>query len=252
MGRRLMRQMTERSVEVVLIRINAKGFVMFNKVCVFSRAWSRALLPLSLTAIAISSQAGCLGLAANLMNVVKGHTVKADFDGLEEKRVAVVTITDSSQYSDDASARILSRRVADILQTEVKKIEIVREDEVQQWRDRNGWDAIEFIDIGRGVKADKVVAIEMTNLRLRDGATLYRGRATVTTTVYDVKTGNAEFRRHLDEFTYPETAGQYTSETTETRFRTLYLSVLASRLSRFFHSYDYSDTVALDATIITQ
>jgi len=210
------------------------------------------LAPLGLFSLLFASQVGCLGLAANLMNAVRGHTMDAEFDELKEKRVAVVTITDSSQYSDDASARILSRRVADILLTEVKKIDIVREDEVQQWRDRNGWDAIEFIDIGKGVKADKVVAIEMTNLRLRDGATLYRGRAAVTTTVYDVKTGRAEFRRHLDEFTYPETAGQYTSETTEARFRTLYLSVLATRLARFFHPYDYSDTIALDATIINQ
>ena len=108
------------------------------------------------------------------------------------------------------------------------------------------------IDIGRGVKADKVLAIEMTNLRLQDGATLYRGRATVTVTVYNVKTGEVEFRKHLDEFTYPETAGQYTSETTETKFRSLYLSVLGSRIGRFFHGYDYSDTVAMDATIITQ
>jgi hypothetical protein len=205
-----------------------------------------------LVCIVLLSQAGCLGMAANLMNVVKGHTVKAEFEGLEGQRVAVVTLTDSSQYSDDASARILSRRVSEILLKEVKGVELVREDEVQQWRDRNGWDAIEFIDIGKGVKADKVVAIEMTDLRLRDGATLYRGRAAVTTTVYDVKSGKTEFRKHLDEFTYPETAGQYTSETTEARFRTLYLSVLAARISRWFHSYDYSDTVAMDATIITQ
>lgn len=205
-----------------------------------------------LVAIVLLTQSGCLGLAANLMNVVKGHTVKAEFKELEGKRVAVVTLTDSSQYSDDASARILSRRVSEILLKEVKDIELVREDEVQQWRDRNGWDAIEFIDIGKGVKADKVIAIEMTNLRLRDGATLYRGRAAVTTTVYDVKSGKTEFRKHLDEFTYPETAGQYTSETTEARFRTLYLSVLAARISRWFHSYDYSDTVAMDAAIITQ
>jgi len=207
---------------------------------------------LFLVGLLMALQTGCLGLAANLMNAVKGHTVEAEFDGLKDKRVAVVTLTDSSQYSDDASARILSRMVAEILKANVKKIDIVREDEVQQWRDQKGWDAIEFVDIGRGVKADKVVAIEMTNLRLRDGATLYRGRATVTTTVYDVASGKTEFRKHLDEFTYPETAGQYTSETTETKFRTLYLNVLAARVSRYFHSYDFSDTVAMDATIITQ
>jgi len=229
---------------------SAKGFVMM--VCFAKRCCPASVVFALIGLTLVVTQVGCLGLAANLINAVKGHSIEAEFAGLKEKRVAVVTITDSSQYSDDASARILSRRVADILQVEVKKIDIVREDEVQQWRDRNGWDAIEFIDIGKGVKADKVVAIEMTNLKLRDGATLYRGRATVTTTVYDVASGKAEFRRHLDEFTYPETAGQYTSETTEAKFRTLYLGVLATKLARFFHPYDFSDTVALDATIINQ
>jgi len=232
---------------VMLICANGNSRTAFGRLGRLGRANS-----LLLVGLLLALQTGCLGLAANLMNVVRGHTVEAEFDGLKEKRVAVVTLTDSSQYSDDASARILSRMVAEILNANVKKIDIVREDEVQQWRDQKGWDAIEFVDIGRGVKADKVVAIEMTDLRLRDGATLYRGRAAVTTTVYDVASGKTEFRKHLDEFTYPETAGQYTSETTETKFRTLFLNVLAARVSRYFHSYDFSDTVAMDATIISQ
>jgi hypothetical protein len=213
---------------------------------------SRRAALLSMIAAGLTTQSGCIGFAANIMNVVRGHTVKAEFPGLEGKRVAVVTITDSSQYSDDASARILSRRVSDILASEVKDIKLVREDEVQQWRDRNGWDAIEFIDIGRGVKADKVLGIEMTGLRLRDGATLYRGRAAVTATVYDIQSGSVEFRRHLEEFTYPVTAGMYTSETTEPKFRNLFLGVLAAKIARYFHGYDFSDTVALDAAIVNQ
>ncbi len=127
---------------------------------------------LSLVGLLCAANSGCMGLAlaANVINAVKGYTVDAEFKGLREKRVAVVTLTDSSQYSDDASARILSRRISDILRTEVKDIELVREDEVQQWRDRNGGDAVEFLDIGRGVKADKVLGVELTNLKLRDGA----------------------------------------------------------------------------------
>ncbi len=224
------------------------------KRCSAQVTFTRRALGLSLVSLLCAANSGCMGLslAANVINAVKGYTVDAEFKGLREKRVAVVTLTDSSQYSDDASARILSRRISDILRTEVKDIELVREDEVQQWRDRNGWDAVEFLDIGRGVKADKVLGVELTNLKLRDGATLYRGRATVTVTVYDVASGALEFRKHLDEFTYPESAGQYTSETTESRFRSLYLSVLAARISRFFHPYDFSDTVAMDATIINQ
>lgn len=213
---------------------------------------SRRACLFSLLGSGLVMQSGCLGLAANMVNMVRGHSVKAEFPGLEGKRVAVVTITDSSQYSDDAAARILSRRISDILNEQVKDIRLVREDEVQQWRDRNGWDAIEFLDIGRGVKADKVLGIEMTGLRLRDGATLYRGRSSVTATVYDIATDTVEFRRHLDDFTYPTSAGMYTTETTEAKFRTLYLGVLAARIARHFHSYDFSDTVALDAAIVSQ
>lgn len=213
---------------------------------------SRRACLLTLLGSGLVMHSGCIGLAANMVNMVRGHSVKAEFPGLEGKRVAVVTITDSSQYSDDTAARILSRRIADILNEQVKDIKLVREDEVQQWRDRNGWDAIEFLDIGRGVKADKVLGIEMTGLRLRDGATLYRGRSSATVTVYDIATDTVEFRRHLDDFTYPTSAGMYTSETTEAKFRNLYLGVLAGRIARHFHSFDFSDTVALDAAIVSQ
>lgn len=208
----------------------------------------------SLLALGLGTQPGCLGLAANVVNVVRGYTVEPEYPGLEGKRVAIVTVTDSSQYSDDASARILSRRVSEILSTELskKKVSLVREDEVHQWRDRNGWDAIEFLDIGRGVKADKVIGIEMVGLRLRDGATLYRGRAGVMVTVYDVAEGTVEFRKNLEEFTYPKSAGMYTTETTESKFRNLYLGVLASTIARSFHGYDHSDTVAMDAAIVSQ
>ena len=100
----------------------------------------------------------------------------AKYDGLEDTRVAVVTVTDSSHYTDDVSARLLSRKVGEVLTTEVDDLRLVREDRIQQWRDTNGWDSIDFLEIGQGVNAEKVLGIELTNLRLRDGATLYRGR----------------------------------------------------------------------------
>ena len=203
-----------------------------------------------LASCGLATQVGCIGMAANLINAVRGYSIDPEYNGLQGQRVAVVAVTDSSQFSDDAAARILSRRVADMLLSKVKNIKLVREDEVQQWRDRNGWDALEFIDIGRGVKADKVVGIEVSDMRLRDGATLYRGRAGVTVAVYDVPSGSIEFRRHIDEFTFPVNAGMYTSETTEAKFRSRFLGVLAERIARHFHGYDFADTVAMDPRIL--
>jgi len=195
------------------------------------------------------TQPGCLGLYANLMHAVGADKIPAEYDGLQKTRLAIVTVTDSSQYSNDTSARILSRRVGEILTREVDGVTLVREDLIEQWRDKNGWDSVDFLAIGRGVKAEKLLGIELTNLRLRDGATLYRGRADVTMSVIDVATGDILYRRELDEFTFPTSAGQYTSETTETRFRKLYLDILAKQLCRSFYAWDFHETVALDGSI---
>lgn len=205
---------------------------------------------LALLGMMLATQAGCIGLVSHLLHSAGKDLVPAEYEGLEEQRVAVLTVIDSSKYTDDVAARMVSREVGELVATNVKKVELVREDEVEEWRNRHGWDKLDFLTIGRGVDADKVVAIELNDLKLRDGATLYRGQVNATTTVYDVKTGKREFRRHLDDYSYPVTGGQYTSETTEPKFRRVFLHRLSEVLARYFHPYDFHDSVALDAELL--
>ncbi len=197
-------------------------------------------------------QTGCLGLTSNLMHAAGMDMIPAEYDGLEESTVAILTISEGTQYSNDAAARDLSRRVGEVLSKNVKKVKLVREDLIEQWRDTNGWDTLAYDAIGKGVKAEKVVAIELANLRLREGATLYQGRADVTIKVIEVATGTVVYTKSLDEYTYPTSTGQHTSETTETRFRKLYLTMLADEIGRAFHPYDVSDRIALDSRIASQ
>lgn len=202
-------------------------------------------------AAAALAQAGCLHMA-NLMHAAGLDMIPPEYDGLEDSTVAIVTVSDSSQYYNDVAARELNRSVSEILTREIKEIQLIRQDKVDQWRDVNGWDAIDFAEVGKGVEAQKVLGIELSNLRLQDGATLYRGRADVVINVIDVETGNIEYTRSLEEFTYPTVAGQYTSETTEPRFRKLYLGMLAQEIGRSFHPYDMTDRIAMDSAIASQ
>ena len=71
--------------------------------------------------------------------------------------------------------------------------------------------------------------------------TLYCGTSDVTLSVIDVATGEVDFTKSLEEYRYPTMAGQHTSETTESRFRKLYLQTLAEEIGRSFHPYDMSD-----------
>lgn len=203
-----------------------------------------------LLASIVCTQVGCTSALTTIMYAVGADLQPADFKGLARKRVAVVVITDGSQYSDDITSRTLTRKVADYLEIEVDGVDLIAEESIDSWKDINGWEDLDFAALGKGVKAEKVLGIELTGLKLREGQTLYRGRANVTTTVYDVATGRKEFRRSLDDFTFPVHTGKYASETTEAKFRRDFLDILSRRIVRHFHRYDPRDSVALDAVIV--
>lgn len=216
--------------------------------------WAKTSIKVAFLALLICIAllaAGC-GMMSNLIHASGADMEPAKYKGLKDATVAIVTVTDSSQYSDDVVARELSQRIGVILTQKVDDVKLVRADKIRQWRDVNGWDSIDFHSIGKGVKAEKVLGIEVTGMKLREGSTLYRGRADVNVKVIDVETGTVNFEQQLDEFIYPKMAGQSTTETTESRFRKLYLNMLAQEIGRNFHRYDAIDRIALDSFIARQ
>ena len=176
---------------------------------------SRRKLCMAMISGAAVLQTGCLGLASNLMHAVGMDMIPPEYEGFEEQTVAVITISDSSSYTRDQKSAELSTFVGRILTQKIKDIKVVRDDKVSHWRDTNGWDSLDFSEIGEGVEADKVLGIELSNFSLRDGPTLYCGTSDVTISVIDVATGDLEFSKSLEEYRYPTMAGQHTSETTE-------------------------------------
>ena len=55
-------------------------------------------LACSFTIVMLVTTVGCMGGLAQLLYVIKGHKIPAEFNGLEGKRVAVVCISDASAY----------------------------------------------------------------------------------------------------------------------------------------------------------
>lgn len=204
---------------------------------------------LGLLALSLS---GCLGLTSNLMHMVGADMVPAQYPDLEDCKVAIMTTTQATHYKDDSSAEMLSQRVGAILTQKVDDIRLVRQSEIQQHRDRVGWENNDIIGLGESVEAEKILLIELDHMKLRDGKSMYRGSADVVVTVLDVATGDEVFRRELDEYTFPRTAGQHITETSENQFRKVYLGMLALEIGRTFHRYDFSDTFAQDGAIASQ
>lgn len=207
---------------------------------------SLAWVCLALTLLATST--GCINLAANLIHAIQGNNRPAEFDGLKEKRVAVVVATDSG-LSTDASSKMMSSQIEALLNSNVKKVDVVRGEEVAKWLDAHGWNDSDYVEIGKGVEADLVVAVDVKKLTLKNGATLYRGQSDITVSVYDVKSdGKIMYRKQIPEFAFPNLGGTPVTDTSEAKFRGAYLALIARTASGLFYEVEATSDFALDAT----
>ncbi len=218
----------------------------------FQRFASRRFVFSILIIACILPTAGCIGMVANLLNVVGAGLMPAAFAGLEEKKVAVVCVSNSELFGPTSTSSDIGLRVSKLLAKKVKKVEVVSQQKVDDWIDLNGWDMVDFIAIGRGVEADMVVAIDIDAMSLHDGPTMYKGRSIVHIVVYDMITGEEVFSRSPPEVEFPMTAGVPSTSTSEREFRKLFMDNLAGRIARHFYAFDINEDVAGDVETLSR
>jgi hypothetical protein len=200
-------------------------------------------------ALTVVSSSGCIGFTSHLLYWIHGgHKIAPEFDGLEDKRVAVVCVSNSTSYGPNSVSGMLQRFVATILSQKGDDIEVVPQEEVADWIDNNDWDQMDYREIGRGVDAEMVLAIDLDGFRLHEGRTLYRGRTDVVLTVYDMREdGKVVFRKNIPEFSFPRNGARHATELSEASFRRLFVLVLSQHVAKYFHAYHIEDDFATDA-----
>lgn len=215
--------------------------------CSFHRALYALLLGLI-----VSSGSGCVGLGAQLIYWAKGgHKIEPEFAGLEGKRVAVLCVSNNASYGPNSSCAMLQRAVSVILRQKGDEIDVIHEDEIADWIDTNGWDEMDYREIGRGVEADMVVAMDIEDISLHEGRTLYKGRATLVVSVYDMEDkGSVVFRRTISDFSFPKNSARHTTEMSESRFRSLFVTVLSQQVAKYFCAYNLEEEFARDAMML--
>jgi hypothetical protein len=152
-----------------------------------------------------------------------------------------------SAYGDTEASTVLADQVGRILRQKIDDIEIVRQDEVADWMDTNEWDESDFVEIGRGVKADMVVAIDIDVFRIHESKTLLKGRSQLSTTVYDMeKNGEEVFRTTDAEHTFPTTHAVSVLNANWRTFERTYIEVLAEHIAKNFYDYNMAEDFAQD------
>jgi hypothetical protein len=201
----------------------------------------RIVLFVVLLVVSVSSF-GCLGGLTTAMYLLKGTDVDPDYAGLKAKKVAVVCRSPATlQYRNANVARDVAQEVSVLLQKKVPKIQVVDQRKVNNWTDENTWE--EFVEVGKAMKADMVVGIELESFNLFQGQTLYQGRADAKIHVYDCKKGGKlVFEKTMPQSVYPPNMPIPTSERREPEFRHEFELVLADQIARHFYAHDpYAD-----------
>jgi hypothetical protein len=213
------------------------------------RRGSYLLTFLSLTSL-VAITSGCASALATAMYVIRGTNVEAEFDGLKDKRVAVVCRPPTSlAYTNANTAPELAKQVGLRLSKNVAKIEVIDQQEVAEWTDENTWD--DYVEIGRALEADMVVGIDLEDFTLYQGQTLYQGKASVRIKVYDLADdGRVVYEKIPPQSIYPPNTGIPTQEKIEAEFGRQYIGVLAEEIARHFYDHDSRVDFAIDSTAI--
>ena len=177
--------------------------------------------------------------------------VDAEFSGLAEKRVAVVCVSNTSSFGPRPISREISTQVGALLARNVNKIQLVEQDEIDRWIDENEWNQVDYLELGKGVDAEMLVAIDLLKFQIHEGQTMFKGRSEMAVSVYDLENGNKEvFSSEPPEFQFPVNAALHVGEISERDFRRQYVSMVASRIARMFFAYEFKDDFARDPSMI--
>jgi hypothetical protein len=202
-----------------------------------------------LLAGALTASSGCSAIST-VSYWLYGNTNPAKFNGLEGKRVAVVCLDADSLKGPGSEADRIARGVATTLGYNVADIKLVRPSEIADWLDNHDQDFTDYKDIGRGVKADMVVGIDLESFSIHEGQTLLKGRASVATRVYDMQRGGeVVYESPSHEIAWPENGARHVTEN-EANFRTVFIHTLAQRIARDFYPYDKIEDFGSDADFL--
>lgn len=214
-----------------------------------TRSWNFHSLALVIVAAStVISSGGCAPILATGIYVIQGgNMVPAEFEGLKDQRVVVVCRPPSSnEYRHAGASRAVSQRVSELLVDHVKNIDVVSPRDVDEWLDQSDWG--DFKELGKAVKADKVVYVELNDFDLFKGTTLYQGRADISVTIYDMKNnGKMAWDRHLGEILYPTNSGIPAQDKPEQQFEREFVNIVATRVAEHFYKHDANSEFAIDA-----
>jgi hypothetical protein len=192
---------------------------------------------------------GCKSMLQSFTLLYEGYDIPAEWDGLKGKKVAVVCKPLTPlEFSSPGVDHALAERICELLKAHVKDIHIIDQQKVADLVDARGMQ--DYLEIGKALKAEKVVGIGIESFSVREGPTLFHGRSTLTVQVYDVAEKKREWHKEPPEILYPTACGIPQGDLTEMGFRNEFVAILAGEIGRYFYPHDRHDDYCRDASSV--
>ncbi|PHR95410.1 MAG: hypothetical protein COA78_30165 [Blastopirellula sp.] len=210
---------------------------------------SPASITLALVCCVLLSQVGC-NLFATMM--YDGEHVPAAYSELEEKKVAVVCISGRSSFNEDSVSRDIATGVESMLTMNVDKIEIIPQQKIDDWKDRNGSETTEARLIGKDVGADMVIAIDLAQFELSNNPSMLKGNAKFSMAVYDMnQKGKLVYKQHSKSIIFPRNGSISTASQSEEEFRRNFVNLMVFKIARNFYKYNIHVEMNLDESYVS-
>jgi len=220
----------------------------------FFHARSVTLLAGVLAFVVLNTGCGVLQFA---MYVVNGTDVKAEYNDLKGKKVAVICHTGSRFHpNSEIASRALALEIGRLLRQHISKIEVVRQQEIDKWIDEHGPEKLEQIQlIGQDLSVDRVIDIDFDGYEVEVHSTLLQGQADLRISVYDIENdesgeGMLVWEKELLNSEFPSNPVP-SSEHEKEDFERLFIKVLAARVGQLFYPHDGYATFGEDATVFS-
>lgn len=208
-----------------------------------------SVLPLVLTCLLLLGNSGCVGLLAALLAQKDFHYAR--YSGLAEKKIAVLCVAGPSFYSENTTSRRLAEDVERLIQSNIEEVTIISQQKIDDWKDRSGWDNVDYREAGKALGADMVVGIDLVRFEIQPSPGMYKGSAEYVINVYDINDdGKIVFRDTPKPIDFP-TNGLMTGISSEREFRNAFLMVLSNRIARNFYKYSATQDLMLDESFVS-
>ncbi|MBX9680168.1 MAG: hypothetical protein K2X38_15515 [Gemmataceae bacterium] len=218
----------------------------------------RLAIPLLFAALGMSNGCSPASLTFLLMPFVNDNIPAVCPLAKKDKELSVALVCRAHGLETRPELLPAEQEIADLLSKHLKKrfaenkekVTVVPPSRVRPYMAKAGSDASSLHELGKTLKADYVVSLEITQFSLNDNSlrTLYRGAAEIDIKVLDVSKdeGEATVWTQVYKREYPRGRHVDAGEMSQLQFRANFGNAIAGDLARFFTEYPKDERNSID------